>query len=157
MLQTSFFGSLLKFLGPSWPWSYGSWIYKYLCHQCLPPLMLWVRISIRERCTTLCDSLSVTGLDINVCLIPVKTDVGQVDLVPRLSDSAKMTPTFWRLFSMTKMCCFVIFTDINFVNNYFNVFKNIGFHWSTLSLIITVNQEIFRNIFSVIWLNDNWH
>ena len=27
-----------------------------------------------------------TGLDINVCLIPVKTDVGQVDLVLRLSD-----------------------------------------------------------------------
>jgi hypothetical protein len=33
------------------------------------------------------------GLDINVCLIPVKTDVGQVDLVSRLSNltSEKMT------------------------------------------------------------------
>ena len=38
--------------GPSWPWSYGSWIYNYLC---LSPLMLWARISIRTRCTTLCD------------------------------------------------------------------------------------------------------
>jgi hypothetical protein len=28
----------------------------------------------------------ITGLDINVCPIPVKTDVGQVDLVLRLSD-----------------------------------------------------------------------
>jgi hypothetical protein len=28
--------------GPSWPWSYGSWIYNYLCNQCLSPLMLWV-------------------------------------------------------------------------------------------------------------------
>jgi hypothetical protein len=55
-------------------------------------------------------------------------------------------PTFWRLFSMIKICCFVIFTDINFVNNYFNVFKNISFHWSTLSLIITVNQEISEHI-----------
>jgi hypothetical protein len=27
----------------------------YLCNQCLSPLMLWVRISIRARCTTLCD------------------------------------------------------------------------------------------------------
>ena len=26
----------------SWPWSYGSWIYNYLCTQCLSPLMLWV-------------------------------------------------------------------------------------------------------------------
>jgi hypothetical protein len=27
---------------------------NYLCNQCLIPLMLWVRISIRESCTTLC-------------------------------------------------------------------------------------------------------
>ena len=40
--------------GPSWPWSCGSWIYICLCIQCLSPLMLWVRISTRERCTTLC-------------------------------------------------------------------------------------------------------
>ena len=47
--------------GPSWPWSYGSWILNYLCNQCLSPLMLWVWISIWARCTTLCDkSLSVT-------------------------------------------------------------------------------------------------
>ena len=26
--------------GPSWSWSYGSWIYNYLCNQCLPPLKL---------------------------------------------------------------------------------------------------------------------
>ena len=41
--------------GPSWLWSYGSWIYNYLCNQCPTPLMLWVRISTRVRCTTLCD------------------------------------------------------------------------------------------------------
>jgi len=43
--------------GPSWPWSYGSWIYNYLCNQCLSPLMLWVRISIRARLTTVCDKV----------------------------------------------------------------------------------------------------
>ena len=50
--------------GQSWPWSYGSWIYTYLCNQCLSPLMLWVRISTRARCTTLCDKVCqwlVTG------------------------------------------------------------------------------------------------
>jgi hypothetical protein len=31
------------------------WIYNCLCNQCLSALMLWVRISIRARCTTLCD------------------------------------------------------------------------------------------------------
>ena len=41
----------------SWPWSYGSWIYNYLCNQCLSPLMLWVRIWIRAMCTTLCDKV----------------------------------------------------------------------------------------------------
>ena len=36
---------------------YASWIYNYLCNQCLSPLMLWVRISNRARCTTLCDKV----------------------------------------------------------------------------------------------------
>ena len=40
----------------SWPWSYGSWIYNYLCDPCLSPLMLWVRITIRAR-STLCDKV----------------------------------------------------------------------------------------------------
>jgi hypothetical protein len=43
--------------GPSWPWSYGRWIHNYLCSQWLSPLMLWVRIWIRARCTTLCDKV----------------------------------------------------------------------------------------------------
>jgi hypothetical protein len=44
-------------MGPSRSWSYGSWIYIYLCNQCLSPLMLWVWVSIRARCTTLCDKV----------------------------------------------------------------------------------------------------
>jgi len=32
--------------GSSWPWSYGSWIYNYLCNQCLSPLKLWDRIPL---------------------------------------------------------------------------------------------------------------
>ena len=43
--------------GSGWLWLYGSWIYNYLCNQCLSPLMLWVSISIRARCTTLCDKV----------------------------------------------------------------------------------------------------
>jgi len=26
--------------GPSWSWSHDSWIYNYLCSQCLSPLNL---------------------------------------------------------------------------------------------------------------------
>jgi hypothetical protein len=36
-------GSLLLLLMHVGPWSYGSWIYNYLCNQCLSPLTLWVR------------------------------------------------------------------------------------------------------------------
>ena len=48
---------LLK--GPSWPWSYGSWIYNYLCNQCPSPLhdVVNFRMSIRARCTALCDKV----------------------------------------------------------------------------------------------------
>ena len=37
--------------GPLLLWSYDSWIYNYLCNQCLSPLTLWVRISLMARCT----------------------------------------------------------------------------------------------------------
>jgi hypothetical protein len=45
---------------PSWSsWSHGSWIYNYLCNQCLSPLTLWVRIPLRRGVldTTLCDKV----------------------------------------------------------------------------------------------------
>jgi hypothetical protein len=36
---------LITHKGPSW--LYGSWIYNYLCSQCLLPLTLWVQIPLR--------------------------------------------------------------------------------------------------------------
>ena len=36
---------------PPWSSSYGSWIYNYLCHQCLSYLKLWVRIPLKAKCT----------------------------------------------------------------------------------------------------------
>jgi hypothetical protein len=36
---------------------YVSCIYNYQCNQCLSPLRLWVRISIRARCTTFYDKV----------------------------------------------------------------------------------------------------
>ena len=46
--------------GSLWPWSYGSWIYNYLCNRCLSPPMLLIRtpmIPLRARFTTLCDKI----------------------------------------------------------------------------------------------------
>ena len=53
--------------GPSWSWSYGSWIYNYLCNQCLSSLTLWVQILLRQGVldTTLNDKVChwlTTGL-----------------------------------------------------------------------------------------------
>jgi hypothetical protein len=50
-------------MGPSWSWSYGSWIYNYLCNQCLSPLTLRVPNPFMGRCTRyniMWESLSVT-------------------------------------------------------------------------------------------------
>jgi hypothetical protein len=40
-----------------WSWSYGSWIYSYLCKQYLSPLTLWVWIPLGQGVldTTSCD------------------------------------------------------------------------------------------------------
>ena len=49
--------------GPSWSWSYGSWIYNYLYNQCQSLLKLWVWTLFMTRCTwynIMWSSLSVT-------------------------------------------------------------------------------------------------
>ena len=53
---------VINIKGPSWSWSYGSWICNYPCNQCLSPLTLWVQISLRRgvrdtKCTTLCEKV----------------------------------------------------------------------------------------------------
>ena len=37
-------------IGPSWSWSYGSWIYNYLYIRCLSPLKFWIRTPLMARC-----------------------------------------------------------------------------------------------------------
>ena len=71
-IQTHLLFPLLKNLHVSWlamynrhlptmlrSWSYGTWIYNYLCNQCLSPLTLWVWIPLRWSVldTTLCDKV----------------------------------------------------------------------------------------------------
>jgi len=40
----------LKVYNQGTSWSYGSWIYNYLCNQCLSPIMLRVRTPFMGRC-----------------------------------------------------------------------------------------------------------
>jgi len=52
-----FSNNIHMYKGPSWSWTYGSWIYNYLRNQCLSPLKLWIRIQLKRDVldTTLCD------------------------------------------------------------------------------------------------------
>jgi hypothetical protein len=44
--------------GPSWSWSYCSWIYNYLCNQCLSSLTwVWTPLRWGVLNTTLCDKV----------------------------------------------------------------------------------------------------
>jgi hypothetical protein len=43
--------------GATWLWSYGSWIYNYLCNRCQSPLTLWVWTPFIVRSTTSCDKV----------------------------------------------------------------------------------------------------
>ena len=92
-------GYYLHNLGRPWPWSYGSWIYNYLCNQCLSPLMF----SIRARCTTLCDKVCqwlATGLWFSLGP-PVsstnKTDCHDITeiLLKTALNTIKQTNTIW--------------------------------------------------------------
>ena len=51
--------SFTSTLGPSLSWSDSSWIYNYMCKQCISPQTLWVRIPPRRGVldTTLCDKV----------------------------------------------------------------------------------------------------
>ena len=54
----------------------GSWIYSYMCKQCLSPLRLWIRTLFMARCTRyniMCSSLSMT-CDRSVVSSTNKTD-----------------------------------------------------------------------------------
>jgi hypothetical protein len=41
----------VRSLSSPWGRSHGSWIYSYLCIQCLSSLTMWVRILLMENCT----------------------------------------------------------------------------------------------------------
>ena len=49
-----------SFITESCPWWCNSWIYNYVCNQCLSPFVLWVRILIREVYNSMWSSLAVT-------------------------------------------------------------------------------------------------
>ena len=82
IINTYYKSKWFIYYGPSWPWSYGSWTYNYLCNQCILPLVLWVRFSIRARYTT---------VFVNVCpCLPIGR---WFSLGPPVSSTNKIQPS----------------------------------------------------------------
>ena len=42
------FSKYIMSVGPAWSWSYDSWLYNYLCNQCISPPTWWARIPPRR-------------------------------------------------------------------------------------------------------------
>ena len=75
--------------GPSWSWSYDSWIYNYLSNQCLSPLTLWVQTPLRRGLldTTLCDKVChwlAAGLWFSPCTLVSFTNKTERHEIPEI-------------------------------------------------------------------------
>ena len=59
LLPLTLFAHVQMVLGPLWSLSYSSWIYNYLCNQCISPITLWVWTPLRWGVldTMLCDKI----------------------------------------------------------------------------------------------------
>jgi hypothetical protein len=70
--------------GALWSWSHASWIYNYLCNQCLSPLTLWLRVPPRRGVlsTPLCDKVS-QWLATDRCFSPL-TPLSSTNKIDRL-------------------------------------------------------------------------
>ena len=66
--------------GLSWLWSYGSWIYNYLCNQCLSPLTLWVRTPLRWGVLNTTSGDKVCWWLVAVCWFSTGTLISSVNI-----------------------------------------------------------------------------
>ena len=147
---------LYIFEGLSWPWSYGSWIYDYLCNQCLSPLMLWVRILIRARCTTLCDKVCqwlATSRGFSAVSPTNKTDhhdITEILLKVALSTIKQTNKHIWYSITLHKIVKKIL-SMIMFYTNNASVYKRIQ---NTTSLFVKVVQIVNCNTLDIciIWI-----
>ena len=122
--------------GPSWSWSYGSWIYNHLCNQYLSPLMLWVRIPFMARCRTLCDQRLATGLGFSTG-IPVSStnktdrhDITEILLKAVLRNititlySQSIKKNIWKMCSFRISICLCLNQKFSGIISYIMQFRN---------------------------------
>ena len=63
---------LIEYEGLSWSWSHGSWIYNYLCNQCLSPLKLWAMRLFEHEGPSWSHGRLIYNYLCNQCLSPLK-------------------------------------------------------------------------------------
>ena len=145
--------------------SYGSCMYNYLCNQCLSLQMLWVRISIRVRYTTLCDKVRqwlATGQsfspgppvsstnktdrhDINWNIIEGGTKHHQTNILYLrifMSDnkSSSLSSIFSSLLSVPSFNCLTFFAAARRLAEILGLFKRYIIYGSNYSLSIRVKE-----------------
>ena len=142
--------------GLSCPWSYSSWIYNYLCHQCISSLM-WVRILIRARCTTLCDKIC-QWLDRSVVISNNKTDhhnITEILLKVALNTIKPKHLLFQLAWILNERShfpsnIFYFMTKINFIGIKMHCIIQLSFNWITIKLFWANNIVSFESHYIII-------
>ena len=125
------------------PWSHSSCIYNYLCNQCLSPLM-WVWISIRARCTTLCSSINKTDRhDLTEILLKVALNIIQQTSNPYNDHN------IYRLFYITILSttCIVQCQDTCYVHNQVKIITSVKLSENIYFVQRYINLENFNFYF----------
>jgi hypothetical protein len=120
------------------PWSYGSWIYNYKCNQCLSPLMLWVRILIRARCSTLCDKVCqrlATGQWCRVSPGPPVSSTNKTDRHDIAEILLKVVLNTTKSFNQCSSWNFHLRLKLMFMSIFIQFYVNNNSHVSTLYIL----------------------
>jgi hypothetical protein len=106
----------------SWWWSYGSWIYNYLCNRCLSPLTLWVWIPLMVCCCKVCHRIKERNLQSN---LSVRSSLFHSHLYEKV--------TFLGIIGLDKL----------YIPMYKNIMNDMFFFWCMLILVyIILNRPI---------------
>jgi hypothetical protein len=117
------------FLGKSWSYAllYGSWMYIYLCNQCLSPLKLWVRIPLRRgvpdktSCDKVYQSLATgrwftPGIPVSSTNNPDRHDITEILLKVVLNTITITTPPPPPVYSWFDLAGYLLYYFSNLIN-----------------------------------------
>jgi hypothetical protein len=129
-------------LGPSWSWSNGSWICKYLCNQCLLQIQFWVRIPFMARCTRFVNDLFSPGTPVSSTNKTDRHDIKEILLKVALNTTNK-TYIFQWIFAYKFI---VIWTCFPFIYQFRDgIFLHVPISWQNIAFIYQFRGGIFSS------------